>query len=156
MTCTYKFQKILGYDKNVFTQYPRMTPFRNPHCDHISLATWRSRLSVAEPYCPCIRTLNISTGLAKMAFAAPAIAPDNQKHEKHRFRQLPEWGKTTGKGDLRERQLGKWWNYPFGNAVWREQQGVHSGDSNQWTCHACIKQLFYDVSIHRYEIFTFV
>jgi hypothetical protein len=32
-------------------------------------------LSDGFPYWPCIRTLNISTGLARIAFAAPAIAP---------------------------------------------------------------------------------
>ena len=57
------------------TQYPRMIPLRNPHSDHISLATSRKRLSNGFPYWPCIRTLNISTGLARIEFAAPAMAP---------------------------------------------------------------------------------
>ena len=52
-----------------------MTPLRNPHSAHISLATTRNRLSDGFPYCPCILTLNISTGLARIAFAAPAMAP---------------------------------------------------------------------------------
>jgi hypothetical protein len=68
---------------SAFTQYPRMIPFRKPHCDHISFTTSRRRLSVAEPYWACIRTLNISTGLAKTAFAAPAIAPDNPPKKYH-------------------------------------------------------------------------
>src|SRR6266576_3640187 len=52
-----------------------MMPLRNPHSAHISLATTRNRLSDGVPYCPCIRTLNISTGLARIEFAAPAMAP---------------------------------------------------------------------------------
>lgn len=78
----------------MLTQYPRMTPFLKPHCDHISAATSRRRWSPGRPYWPCIRILNISTiiqqhqyslyyvcindnepGLANIAFAAPAIAP---------------------------------------------------------------------------------
>lgn len=70
-----------------------MIPFRNPQSLHISRTTAESRLSVAAPYCPCIRTLNISTamhtiicysfawgmvcapGLARTALATPAMAP---------------------------------------------------------------------------------
>lgn len=69
-----------------------MMPRLKPQPLHISDATVRSRLSETAPYWPCIRTLNISTikqgrtrrysewrsdlpGLARMAFAAPAIAP---------------------------------------------------------------------------------
>jgi len=52
-----------------------MIPFRNPDSAHISLATTRKRLSNGFPYWPCIRTLNISTGLARTELAAPAMAP---------------------------------------------------------------------------------
>lgn len=38
-----------------------MTPFRMPQSFHISRATSRRRLSSFAPYCPCMRTLNIST-----------------------------------------------------------------------------------------------
>ena len=63
------------HHKSRRTQNPRMTPFRNPHSAHISLTTTRNRLSPGLPYWPCIRTLNISTGLASTEFTAPAMAP---------------------------------------------------------------------------------
>jgi hypothetical protein len=45
----------------------------------------------------------------------------------------------TCEGNFRERELGKRRDYAFRNTVWREEQRVHSSDSNQWTCHACLK-----------------
>lgn len=80
-----------------------MIPFLKPQSRHISVTTARSRLSVEAPYWPCIRTLNISTareaccdytfltgrlnapGLARMALAAPAIAPAAAISFKERF-----------------------------------------------------------------------
>lgn len=83
-----------GISRTTVTQYPRMMPFLKPQSLHMSLTTARKRLSPGEPYWPCMRTLNISTtkpsqllpsvrvvhvrvspGLARIAFAAPAIAP---------------------------------------------------------------------------------
>lgn len=56
------------------TQYPRMIPFFQPYLEYISPTMSLRRLGFV-PYCACSRTLNISTGLARTAWTAPAIEP---------------------------------------------------------------------------------
>ena len=59
------------------TQKPRMIPRLKPYSRHISPTTLPSFLSLAPPYCPCIRILNISTGEHRTDWIAPAIDPAN-------------------------------------------------------------------------------
>lgn len=121
------------------TQYPLIIPFLNPDWA-TSAKTARSRLSSAEPYWPCMRTLNISTNttrgivrhLARGEIGCVTWASEDG---------VRSAGHASGDGRLPERELRERRDDPLGGRIGCEKERVDACDAQERARHAYRREI---------------